>query len=126
MVGIALLGAYSIAATADMVASGQIPADAGVPDFGPRDGATMVNSGWVFAQIVVTVLGVLTISGEYSTGQIRSTLTAVPTRLPVLAAKGILVAVIAFVTGLVSVAIYYGATFSFLHQHDKDYALRDG
>ncbi|HLR28695.1 MAG TPA: ABC transporter permease subunit [Ruania sp.] len=126
MVGIALLGAYSIAATADMVASGQIPADAGVPDFGPRDGTTMVNSGWVFAQIVVTVLGVLTISGEYSTGQIRSTLTAVPTRLPVLAAKGILVAVIAFVTGLVSVAISYGATFPILQPHETVPDLADG
>src|SRR5699024_11844722 len=75
MVGIALLGAYSIAATAAMVASGQIPADANIPEFGPRDGATMVNSGWIFAQVVLTVVGVLTISGEDAPGHSRSTLT---------------------------------------------------
>ncbi len=117
MVGIALLGAVSIAATANMVASGEIPADAGIPDFGPRDGAGMINSGWVFGQIVITVLGVLTITGEYSTGQIRSTLAAVPTRLPVLWAKSLLVAVVAFVTGLVSVAIAYAVTIPILEPH---------
>ena len=126
MVGIALLGAVSIAATANMVASGEIPADAGVPDFGPRDGATMVNSGWIFGQIVITVLGVLVITGEYSTGQIRSTLTAVPKRLPVLVAKALLVAVIAFITGLVSVAISYLATAPILDPHGAVPDLGDG
>jgi ABC-2 type transport system permease protein len=40
-----------------------------------------------FAQLALGVLGVLVISGEYSTGMIRSTLSAVPKRLPVLWAK---------------------------------------
>lgn len=40
-----------------------------------------------FAQLAVAVLGVLFISGEYSTGMIRSSLGAVPRRLPVLWAK---------------------------------------
>jgi ABC-2 type transport system permease protein len=40
-----------------------------------------------FAQLILGVLGVLVISGEYSTGMIRSTFTAVPKRLPVLWAK---------------------------------------
>ncbi|WP_277051446.1 ABC transporter permease subunit [Ruania albidiflava] len=126
MVGIALLGAISLAATADMVASGEIPADAGVPDFGPRDGTEMLNLGWIFGQIVITVLGVLTITGEYSTGQIRSTLAAVPTRLPVLWAKALLVAVVAFVTGLVSVAISYAATLPILDPHGAVPDLGDG
>ena len=39
------------------------------------------------AQLAIAVLGVLLISGEYSTGSIRSTFTAVPKRLPVLWAK---------------------------------------
>jgi ABC-2 type transport system permease protein len=43
--------------------------------------------GVVFSQLAVGVLGVLVISGEYSTGMIRSSLTAVPRRLPVLWAK---------------------------------------
>ena len=34
--------------------------------------------GWHLAQLSIGVLGVLFISGEYSTGQIRSTFAAVP------------------------------------------------
>lgn len=44
-------------------------------------------SGSILAELAIGVLGVLIISGEYSTGMIRSTLTAVPRRLPVLWAK---------------------------------------
>ena len=40
-----------------------------------------------FAQLAIAVLGVLVISGEYGTGMIRSSLGAVPQRLPVLWAK---------------------------------------
>jgi ABC-2 type transport system permease protein len=43
--------------------------------------------GVVMAQLAIGVLGVLILSGEYSTGMIRSTFAAVPKRLPVLWAK---------------------------------------
>src|ERR1700716_914657 len=43
--------------------------------------------GVSFAQLAFGVLGVIIISGEYSTGMIRSSFTAVPKRLPVLWAK---------------------------------------
>ncbi|MGW7579195.1 ABC transporter permease subunit [Streptomyces sp. NPDC054765] len=43
--------------------------------------------GYALAQMVVGVLGVLLVTGEYSTGMIRSSLVAVPKRLPVLIAK---------------------------------------
>jgi ABC-2 type transport system permease protein len=43
--------------------------------------------GLNFAQLAIGVLGVLVISAEYSTGMIRSSLIAVPRRLPVLWAK---------------------------------------
>jgi len=39
-------------------------------------------AGINFAQLSIGVLGVLVITGEYSTGMIRSTLAAVPRRLP--------------------------------------------
>ena len=39
------------------------------------------------AQLAIGVLGVLVVTGEYATGMIRSSLLAVPRRLPVLAAK---------------------------------------
>jgi ABC-type transport system involved in multi-copper enzyme maturation permease subunit len=44
-------------------------------------------NGVIFAVVAFGVLGVLLISGEYSTGMIRSSLTAVPRRLPVLWGK---------------------------------------
>ena len=43
-------------------------------DTGP-DGRTVLALGYTFAQVVVGVLGALLITGEYSTGQIRSTLS---------------------------------------------------
>lgn len=54
--------------------------------------------GGQLAQVPVAVMAVLAITGEYSSMSIRSTLTAVPTRLPVLYAKLIVVAVATFVT----------------------------
>ena len=44
------------------------------------------------AQLAIGVLGVLVITGEYSTGMIRSSLAAVPHRLPVLVAKAVVFA----------------------------------
>jgi ABC-2 type transport system permease protein len=45
------------------------------------------TGGFHFAQLAIGVLGVLVISGEYSTGMIRSSFAAVPRRLPVLWGK---------------------------------------
>jgi ABC-2 type transport system permease protein len=44
-------------------------------------------NGYNMAELAVGTLGVLLVTGEYTTGMIRATLTAVPTRLPVLWAK---------------------------------------
>lgn len=44
-------------------------------------------TGVFLAQLAVGVLGVLVVSGEYATGMIRATFSAVPRRLPVLWAK---------------------------------------
>ena len=52
-----------------------------------RSGLDIALAGVNVAQLAIAVLGVLVISGEYSTGMIRATFTAVPKRLPVLWAK---------------------------------------
>jgi ABC-2 type transport system permease protein len=57
-------------------------------------------SGVQLAQIAVGVLGVLTITGEYATGLIRTTFTAVPRRTRVLIAKAAVVAAATFALGL--------------------------
>src|SRR4051794_39918861 len=52
--------------------------------------------GVQLAQLAIGVLGVLLITAEYSTGMIRASMTAVPRRLPVLAAKAVVYAVVTF------------------------------
>ncbi|PYG00887.1 ABC-2 type transport system permease protein [Georgenia satyanarayanai] len=78
------------------------------------DGLTVLGTAYGMAQLVIAVLGVLVVTGEYSTGMIRSSLTAVPTRLPVLAAKAVLVAVVSFVVGVVGIALAYVLTMPML------------
>jgi ABC-2 type transport system permease protein len=53
-------------------------------------------TGVQLAQLAIGVLGVLLITGEYSSGMIRSSLTAVPGRLPVLWGKAIVYALTTF------------------------------
>ncbi|WP_349897158.1 ABC transporter permease subunit [Parafrigoribacterium soli] len=61
--------------------------------------------GISFSQLVVAVLGALVITGEYGTGMIRSTLTAVPRRVPALAAKAIVFGVVTFVVSALSLIV---------------------
>lgn len=56
------------------------------------DPTNVTLSGAYLAQVVVTAVGVLTISSEYGTGMIRATFAAVPQRRAVLAAKGLVLA----------------------------------
>ena len=70
---------------------------------GFEPGATAISTsltGTFFAQLAVGVLGVLLITGEYSTGMIRSSLTVVPSRLPMLWGKLAVFAGTVFVTML--------------------------
>ncbi len=62
------------------------------------DPARVSLTGIDLGQAVVAILAVLAIGGEYSTGMIRVTLTAIPGRISVLAAKA------AVLTGMVLVA----------------------
>lgn len=60
-------------------------------------------TGTDIGQAVVAILGVFAVSGEYTTGMIRTTLTAVPHRGTMLAAKALVVAALALVAGTVAV-----------------------
>lgn len=79
--------------------------------------------GYHLAQLAIGVLGVLVISGEYSTGQIRSTLTAVPRRLPVLWAKVANFAVISFVLMVIASVIAFFCAQAILTQHHVNVPL---
>ena len=85
----------------------------------------IVSSGTFLGQVVVAVLAVLTITGEYSTGQIRSSLAAVPRRVPVLAAKAILIFVSVFVVSVVSLALSWLGSLPFFAGMDMTLDLGD-
>ncbi len=67
------------------------------------DPAKLSLTGVQVGQAIVAVIAVLAISNEYSTSMIRVTLTAMPRRLTVLAAKAALVAGLVLAAGAVAV-----------------------
>jgi ABC-2 type transport system permease protein len=80
--------------------------------------------GYHLAQLAIGVLGVLVISGEYSTGQIRSTFMAVPRRLPVLWAKAMTFAGVTLLLTLIASLIAFFLSQSILTQHHVNVSIR--
>ena len=114
-----LIGAISMAGLGPLVATFQMNRWDRL-DPGDRlhfNAINMALGGYRFAQLAIGVLGVLILTGEYSTGQIRSSFMAVPKRLPVLWAKAGTFAAVAFVLMLVSALIAFIATQPILTQH---------
>lgn len=107
---VALIGFGTISA---LTSSGQVESvdgQAGPPGFGGGDPVSVVLSGAQFAVLLIAALGAVVGAREYSSGMIRTTMAAVPRRLPVLWAKlgaflGILTPVL--VTGVL-VAFFVG------------------
>jgi ABC-2 type transport system permease protein len=94
----------------------------------PHDRATfnpvdVSIGGWHVAQLAIGVLGVLLITGEYSTGQIRSTFAAVPHRLPVLWAKTGVYAAITLVLMLAASFTAFLASQPILRRHHVETSL---
>ena len=69
------------------------------------------------SQLAVAVLGVLVITGEYSTGMIRASFSAVPKRLPVLWAKTAVFGVVTLLLMVPSVVIAFFASQAILSRH---------
>ncbi|TWX40054.1 ABC transporter permease subunit [Frigoribacterium sp. ACAM 257] len=87
---------------------------------------TIITFGSPFAQLVAAVLGALIITGEYGTGMIRSTFTAVPRRTSALVAKIVLVGAGTFVVSLVALAIALLVATPLLAGQGVDVDLADG
>lgn len=81
--------------------------------------------GWHLAQLAIGVLGVLVISGEYSTGMIRSSFMAAPKRLPVLWAKIGVFAAVSFVLMLIATFISFYAVQAIVTQRHLQHSLGD-
>lgn len=92
----------------------------------PEDAApSSVLQGFFLGQLLMGVLGVLFVTGEYGTGMIRSTLAAVPRRVPVVVAKSIVFGVLALVA---MVPAAFGAFFAgqaFLSHYGHGTSLTD-
>jgi ABC-2 type transport system permease protein len=92
-------------------------------DGGPQgdDGslATMVIlAPTTFTMLLAVILGAIQVTGEYSTGMMRSTLTAAPGRLGSLFAKTVVVAVFVFVSSIIIFAVAAAATAPIMARKD--------
>jgi ABC-2 type transport system permease protein len=86
--------------------------------------ATAVSlTGVQLAQFAVGVLGVLLVAGEYATGLIRTSLTAVPARLPVLWGKAITFALTTLIVCLPATLAAFLVGQSILSEKRLDIAL---
>jgi ABC-2 type transport system permease protein len=77
------------------------------PSQGVTDPVAASLAGVTLAQLAFGTLGVLFMAGEYSTGMIRSSLSAVPRRLPVLWAKIAVFTGVVFVVALIAAAVAF-------------------
>ena len=75
----------------------------------------ILGSGFQFSQLAICVLGVLVMTGEYSTGTIRASVLAVPARTPMLAAKAIVFAVLVFVVAEIAAVPSFFLGSAILH-----------
>lgn len=82
-------------------------------------------SGFHIAELPAAVLGVMVITGEYTTGMVRSTFMAVPARLPVLWAKlGVLGTVVLALT-LPCAFISFFAVQAIVTSHGLQHSITD-
>jgi len=80
----------------------------------PFDPVNLTLAGLSLGQLAAAVLGAMVISTEYSTGGIRSTLTATPQRIRLLVAKALVFIVVALVAGLVTSFLSFFVSQPFL------------
>lgn len=125
----ALIATATIISLVSLAAAMSLSSMAADPVLAPRlaqmHGAEVISQGFHFGMLTIAVLGALFITGEYSTGMVRSTFAAVPTRIPVLAAKALTLVVLTAAVTLLSAALSYLVTMPQLSQHDLVPALDD-
>ncbi|SDJ37123.1 ABC-2 family transporter protein [Frankineae bacterium MT45] len=84
-----------------------------------------VLQGYYLAQLLIGALGVLFVTGEYSTGMIRSTFAAVPQRVPVVWAKLGVFVVISLVTMVITSLVAFLASEAIIGHYRTGYSLSD-
>ncbi len=112
-----LLAAIILTAAVGALAANAVTCPAGGCQVDP---AKVSLTGIYVGQTIVAILATAAISGEYSTGMIRLTLTATPRRWLVLAAKTAVVGTATLATGAVAVLASVLAGRLLLDQHGID------
>jgi len=87
--------------------------------------SSAVLQGYYLGQLLIGALGVLFVSGEYSTGMIRSTMSAVPKRTPVLVAKTIVFATVTSVAIIPACVIAFVSGQAIISHSRTGYSLSD-
>ncbi len=82
--------------------------------------------GYYLGQLLIGSLGVLVVSSDYSSGMIRSTLAAVPKRLPVLIAKTVVFAAVVGAAMIAASVVAFYVTQAVLSGHRATFSLSDG
>jgi ABC-2 type transport system permease protein len=82
--------------------------------------------GYYLGQLLMGALGVLVVSGEYSSGMIRASLAAVPRRLPVLIGKAVVFTVVVGVSMVAASVAAFLVAQAVLSGHRPTFSLADG
>jgi ABC-2 type transport system permease protein len=82
--------------------------------------------GYYLGQLLMAALGVLVVSGEYSSGMIRATFAAVPRRTPVLVAKAVVFTVVVGISMIAASVVAFLVAQAVLSGHRPTYRLSDG
>lgn len=112
-VGLSALISWGVSSTID---------DMGRESF---DATALSLAGITFGQLAIAVLGVMVIATEYSTGGIRTTLTAVPQRLKVLGAKAVVFFLVALVLGTLTSLVSFSIGQLFMAREGLEADLGD-
>lgn len=127
MIGLSALFAWSMAtsqASAESFTSSdpEIAAQLAATDYGEL-ALTSPSAGMIFGQLLIASLAVVLIASEWGTGMIRSTMVAVPKRIPALLAKNLIIAAIAFLVGAGAALVSYFVAQPLLAPERIDFAI---
>ncbi|MFE5713171.1 ABC transporter permease [Streptomyces sp. NPDC056501] len=89
------------------------------------DTVVLTLYGTQLGGIALAVLGILVTAGEYATGMVRASLTAVPRRLPVLWAKAAVYTATVFALSLATAVLTFLTAQVFLSDSDQAASLTD-
>ena len=100
-------------AVSRMISIAQVPEAVGSPGM---VAASYVTSGIALSQLAFAVLAVMAITGEYGSGQIRTTLAAAPARLSAIAAKLVVIVGVVVSASVLAVAAAWACSAPWFSQ----------